>query len=111
MEETVFFDSWVEVGMAIAAIASGVIIFLFPHILNIRRKSVCNSNNEYPADFNWYTHTELHEKLTELRVQVDCARTQIVQFHNSGEFLDGISMKKMSPVSYTHLTLPTIYSV
>jgi hypothetical protein len=31
-----------------------------------------------------------------LRVQTDSARTQLVQFHNGGEFIDGVSMKKMS---------------
>ena len=105
MEDTVFFDSWVEVGMAVAAVVSGFAIFLYPYILKIKKKSLCDSdNNEYPSDFNWSSHTTLHEKLTELRVQVDCARTQIVQFHNSGEFLDGISMKKMS---LTHESLAT----
>jgi len=44
----------------------------------------------------WNTHTRIHETLTELRVKTDCARAQLVQFHNSGHFLDGISMKKMS---------------
>jgi hypothetical protein len=34
--------------------------------------------------------------LTELRVKVDCARAQIVQFHNGEYFMDGISMKKLS---------------
>ena len=37
-----------------------------------------------------------HESLTELSVKTDCARSQLVQFHNPGNFLDGISMKKMS---------------
>ena len=34
--------------------------------------------------------------MTELRVKVDCARAQIVQFHNGEYFMDGISMKKLS---------------
>ena len=97
MEQTNLFGSWIDLGMAIAAIVGGVAIFLFPYLLILRNKTEFEiNNNVYPADFNWLAHTGLHEKLTELRVQTDCARTQIVQFHNTGEFLDGISMKKMS---------------
>ena len=98
MEETVFFDSWVEIGMALSAIVGGAAIFFYPYLLKLikNQQSSVSGTNEYPADFNWSIHSRLNEKLTELRVQNDCARTQIVQFHNSGNFLDGISMKKMS---------------
>ena len=49
-----------------------------------------------PDSIFWNSHTRINETLTELRVKCDCARVQLVQFHNSGEFLDGISMKKLS---------------
>ena len=48
------------------------------------------------TSFNWDVHSRIHEVLSELRVKTDCARSQVVQFHNGGVFLDGISMKKMS---------------
>jgi hypothetical protein len=48
------------------------------------------------TSFDWQIHTQLHEKLTELRLGTDCGRTQVVLFHNGGEFLDGTSMKKLS---------------
>jgi len=96
MEEIVFFDSWVEIGMALSAVLGGAAIFFYPHFLKYFRKTSSDILNEYPADFNYLINSKLSEKLVELRVQVDCARTQIVQFHNSGNFLDGISMKKMS---------------
>jgi len=51
---------------------------------------------KYPISFNWDIHTRVHETLTELRVRTDSARTQVIQFHNGGQFLDGISMKKFS---------------
>ena len=96
MNETVFFESWVEIGMALSAVVGGAAIFFFPYLIKKFGKHSHPNKNGYPADFNWYIHSKLNEKLTELRVQNDCARTQIVQFHNSGNFLDGISMKKMS---------------
>ena len=39
-------------------------------------------------------------------MKIDAGRTQIIQFHNSGEFLDGISMKKFS-VTHESLTSGT----
>jgi len=106
MEQTTdVFGTWIDFGMAIAAVIGGIAIFMFPYLRDLLKKTNFNTDsNVYPKDFNWGTHTGLHEKLTELRVQTDCARTQIVQFHNSGQFLDGISMKKMS---LTHESLAT----
>jgi len=96
MQQIDTFDSWLEIGMAITAIVGGIAIFLFPYLVKQVGKSSPPDGTGYPADFNWSIHSKLNERLTELRVQNDCARTQIVQFHNSGNFLDGISMKKMS---------------
>ena len=50
---------------------------------------------DFPEVF-WNVHTKIQETITELRLRVDCARTHLVQFHNGGYFLDGISMKRMS---------------
>jgi len=60
------------------------------------RKAIKKQKVALPDNCFWKVHTILHETLTELRVKTDCARAQIVQFHNTGEFLDGISMKKLS---------------
>lgn len=89
------FESWVEVGMVAAAIVGGILIFIFPYLLKLNKR-INNTELKYPDNFNWDVHSRIHETLTELRVRTDCARTQIVQFHNGGEFLDGISMKKSS---------------
>jgi len=98
--------SWLEIGMTIAAIAAGVITVLIP-LIRRRVKKNFNTNLDYPKSFRWEIHTRLHETLTELRVRTDCARSQIVQFHNSGEFLDGVSMKKFS-LTHESLNIGTI---
>jgi len=41
-------------------------------------------------------HTEIHELLTELRIQSKAMRVSILQFHNGEYFMDGISMRKFS---------------
>jgi len=94
MQQIDTFDSWVEVGMVIAALLGGFVAFLFPYLHKLKKDTKKLFNQK--ANFDWNTHNRLHEVLTELRVQNDCARTQIIQFHNGGEFLDGISMQKMS---------------
>jgi len=78
-----------EIGIAFFAFACG---FFVSFRRNMKKWKKSFSLNK---DF-WNIHTRIHESLTELRVKVDCARTQLVQFHNGGEFLDGISMKKMT---------------
>ena len=93
MQQIDIFESWVEIGMIMAAVIGGISLVLFPYIHSyLKNKKTLNRQTQ----FDWNTHNRLHEVLTELRVQSDCARTQIVQFHNGGEFLDGISMQKMS---------------
>jgi len=97
--------SWLEIGMTVAAVAAGAVTVLVPFLKRrVRIKNYANKNLDYPENFQWSTHTILHEILTELRVIADAGRTQIVQFHNTGEFLDGISMKKFS---ITHESLTT----
>lgn len=41
-------------------------------------------------------HTEIHELLTELRVNSKAMRVSVLQFHNGEYFMDGISMRKFS---------------
>ena len=78
---------WLELGMAISLIGIGYIVGLIKTQFAHKKKSLTVS---------WSTHSQIHELLTELRVKVDCARAQIVQFHNGEYFMDGISMKKLS---------------
>ena len=89
---------WVEIGVAGVAIAVGVAIGIH-RILKGKKMTTLLTEKEklqFPTSCFWQTHTRVHETLTELRVKTDCARAQLVQFHNTGNFLDGISMKKMS---------------
>lgn len=93
-------DHWIELGVAIGAIVVGVTFGIYKVL---KGKSVMlldtlktKEQLKFPTSCFWQTHTRVHETLTELRVKTDCARGQLVQFHNSGHFLDGISMKKMS---------------
>lgn len=98
------FGSWIEMGMALAAITVGIIMIVLPYIRRKRSRPAYSSIVDYPLNFNWEVHTRIHEILTELRVRTDCGRTQLVQFHNGGDFLDGISMKKMT-LTHESLTL------
>ena len=94
---------WYEIGGIITAVIAGVGTALY-YLINKgklgmilkERKEIKKQKINLPDNCFWNVHTVLHETLTELRVKTNCARAQIVQFHNGGEFLDGISMKKMS---------------
>ena len=88
------FGSWVEFGMVAAAVAVGA-AFVF---VSVKKKFGRKKSKGVlqPDSIFWSSHTRINETLTELRVKSDAARVQLVQFHNSGEFLDGISMKKLS---------------
>jgi len=89
------FGSWMEIGMAAAVVLIGMACVFIPIIRRLRLDRPLNTL-KYPTSFNWDIHTRVHETLTELRVKTDSARTQVIQFHNGGQFLDGISMKKFS---------------
>tara|TARA_R100000008_G_scaffold46051_2_gene27114 strand:- start:5667 stop:6335 length:669 start_codon:yes stop_codon:yes gene_type:complete len=96
--------NWYEFGGIITAILAGIGTAFYYLInkgklgmlLKERREVKKQQTVDLPDNCFWNVHTVLHETLTELRVKTNCARAQIVQFHNGGEFLDGISMKKMS---------------
>jgi len=94
---------WYEIGGIITAVIAGIGT-AFYYLINKgkigmllkERRETKKQMVNLPDNCFWNVHTILHETLTELRVKTNCARAQIVQFHNGGEFLDGISMKKMS---------------
>ena len=67
----------IDVGIVLAGIITGAIYFI--------RKGyakccgfVWKSKPDFPEDFSWGVHSAIHETLTELRVQTDSARTQLV---------------------------------
>lgn len=78
---------WLELGMALSLITIGYITGIVKKRTHIAKKNL---------KVSWNTHSQIHELLTELRVRVDAARTQVIQFHNGEYFMDGISMKKLS---------------
>jgi hypothetical protein len=84
-----------ELGALIAAIIGGIVTYFFPSIRGKISGEVVG-DKDLPKSFNWDIHSNVHELLTELRINTDSARAQIVQFHNTGEFVDGISMKKLT---------------
>ena len=87
---------WFELGGVVAGIGAGAISAVVFLLKKRKIKLISPVDLKMPASCNWDVHTQLHETLTELRVKTDCARAQIVQFHNGGEFLNGVSMKKQS---------------
>jgi len=93
------FGSWVEVGMVVAALVVGFAFVWMTVRKQFGKRKLYKTNPgllTMPDTCFWNAHTRINETLTELRVKSDCARVQLVQFHNTGEFLDGISMKKLS---------------
>jgi len=94
-------ESWFELSGIVVAVLGGGIVGGYKISKAHGRKLL---KKDFPDNKFWTTHTRMHEALTELRLKTDCARAQLVQFHNTGHFLDGISMKKMS---LTHESLET----
>ena len=95
--------TWYEIGGIVVAVLAGIATGFY-YLVNKgkigmllkERKAIKKQKVALPDNCFWKVHTILHETLTELRLKTDSARAQIVQFHNTGEFLDGISMKKLS---------------
>ena len=90
--------NWFELGVGAVAIAAGT-VYGFCKLIKGKGSMLLKEKSQqlnFPDSCFWNAHTRIHETLTELRVNTNCARAQLVQFHNSGEFLDGISMKKLS---------------
>ena len=91
---------WFEIGAGAIALITGIVTGFYYLVnkgkIKMLLKEKKGKSIDLPDNCFWKVHTVLHETLTELRVKTDCARAQIVQFHNTGEFLDGISMKKLS---------------
>ncbi len=90
-------DDWIALGISVAALVAG----FFSYFFGFKKKKKSNHSDiispkiDFPDHF-WEVHTKIQETITELRVKVNCARSHLVQFHNGGHFIDGISMKRMS---------------
>ena len=80
------FGSWVEVGMVGIALLAGFLLGI-PVIKTAIEKRKQNKDKIVSTDFV-KAHTRINEYLTEARVILDCARTQVVQFHNGGEYIN-----------------------
>jgi hypothetical protein len=88
------FGSWVEIGMVFLAIGAGV-VFGIPALFHLAKKF--SAKKQKPVSRKFITrHSRINEYLTELRVKLDGARTNIIQFHNGGQIINGESMQKMS---------------
>ena len=90
-------DMFMKIGLTLGAVFTGVVTYFLAKVKKKKRKEkdIVSPLLCYPTDF-WMTHTKIQESLTELRLKVDCARTQLTQFHNSGEFFNGTGMKRLS---------------
>jgi len=87
------FSFWFELGLALSLVGIG---FWFGRIKKfIRSKGLFEKT--------WNEIDKIHELLTELRVKTRACRVQLIQFHNGGQFIDGISMKRFS-LSYESLS-------
>jgi len=81
--------SWFET----ASIITGSLLGVLVGVLKVFGKK--RDNHRENIDFI-QVHSQIHESLTELRIQTDAARTQVIQFHNGEYFMDGVSMRKFS---------------
>ena len=90
-------DDWIALGVSSAALVAGFFSFFFAKKRKAgkRAEGIISPDIDFPDNF-WGVHTKIQETLTELRVKIDSARSHLVQFHNGGTFVDGISMKRMS---------------
>ena len=81
--------SWFET----ASIITGSLLGVLAGALKVFSKK--RDSHKENVDFI-QVHGQIHESLTELRIQTDAARTQVIQFHNGEYFMDGVSMRKFS---------------
>jgi len=92
-------DTWYAIGTGIISFILGMGLAI-ARILNKKEKKCkhplfCNGSGK---DFT-KVHTQVNEMLTETRLELDCARSYISQFHNGGDFFSGESILKFS---FTH---------
>jgi len=87
-------EMWYAASVSIISFAMGISFALLKLLKNTKnKKHTLFSNNG--TDFT-KLHTQVNEVLTEVRIQLDCARAYIAQFHNGGDFFSGESILKFS---------------
>lgn len=96
--------TWLEIGITIGTLLGGISIgYLVKRIKVWLAKKRAAANSEEPHDDKSVRllcasnkHVEINEALVELRKVLDAKRTQVGQFHNGGNFLDGSPVKRFS---------------
>lgn len=89
-------DMFIKIGLSIGAVLTGLVgFFMSRKKKTTKESSIVSPLLDYSDSF-WTVHSSIQESLTELRVMSDCARTQLIQFHNGGRFIDGMCMKRLS---------------
>ncbi len=85
------YEVWIELGVAIVAFCGGGIMAANSIIKRLNKKKKVRRQVEFEK-----IHTQVHEILTELRLNHDSGRTSIVQFHNGGKYYNGTGMQRFS---------------
>ena len=83
---------WYAAGVGAVSFILGISFSLLK-VLKKTKSHKIFSNTE--RDFT-KLHSQVNEVLTELRIELDCARVYISQFHNGGDFFSGESILKFS---------------
>jgi hypothetical protein len=87
-------DVWYAMGAASISFILGIWFTYLKRKPNKKCKHAIFCNN-CGTDFT-KVHSRVNEMLTEMRLQLDCARTYVSQFHNGGDFFSGESILKFS---------------
>lgn len=98
MSTSVGIDFWVNLGMAITGLIGGVLAG-YAYIKTKFKLNGEKKESDHIVDISDpkdQKHSNIHELLTALRLQMNASRAQICQFHNGGKFLEGSSMKRFS---------------
>lgn len=91
-------ELWTNIGVGIASIVGGIMMgvsFIKKKYDNMKTKD----ENDHVIDIKCLKeqrHSNIHEMLVSLRIQMSSDRAQIVMFHNGGKFLEGSPMKRFS---------------
>ena len=91
--KTITPEMWYAAGVGIVSFVMGILLTLLKTLKNTKKRHVLFSNGQ--NDFT-KLHSQVNEVLTEIRIELDCARTYVAQFHNGGDFFSGESILKFS---------------
>jgi len=85
-------DMWYAAGVGIVSFVLGIGFSLLKILKKTKTHTIFSKTQK---DFT-KLHSQVNEVLTELRIELDCARVYISQFHNGGDFFSGESILKFS---------------